>query len=92
MSASLTSTQNCAVELEFANTKFAALSCVQAKSVDENTLKRQPKSFSASLIVWVGLKSAGVIAGTPPAVGKELSHTTLLPSPRLLLVSICRSG
>ena len=92
VNASLTSMQNWTVELGFPKTKLAALSCVHAKSVDEKTLKRQPKSLSASLILCVGLKSGGVIAGTPPAVGNELSHTALLPFPRLLLLSIWRSG
>lgn len=56
------------------------------------SLKRQARSLIASATDWVGEKSTGFTAGTPPVVGGVSSHTSLLPSPNACDTSICNPG
>src|SRR5438067_124979 len=58
-----------------------------------SSLKRQAKSLMASATGWVGEKSGGSIAGTPPNLPGPLSHTAAVGlSPSGRDTSICRSG
>ena len=83
----------------FTNAEMPGVGCVHASSDKSLTSKRQPKSFSAS-VMYCGSVVEELIAGTPPGVIVGVgggwigasSHTSVLPFPSGRSAWICKSG